>query len=41
MAGDFLVMIDSNGKMKYYLIEDNQIVCEHKSQNPIVKVFPN
>jgi len=41
MAGDFLLMIDANGKLKYYLIEDNTTICEHKSQNPIVKVFPN
>jgi WD repeat-containing protein 19 len=41
MAGDFLIMIDALGKMKYYLIEDNATICEHKSQNPIVKVFPN
>jgi WD repeat-containing protein 19 len=41
MAGDFLILIDSLGKIKYYLIEDNAVICEHQSQNPIVKVFPN
>lgn len=41
IAGDFLLMIDANGKLKYYLIEDNSIICEHKTQNQIVKVFPN
>jgi len=41
MAGDFLIMVDAQGKMKYYLMEDNSTICEHKSQNPIVKVFPN
>lgn len=41
MAGDFLIMVDANGKLKYYLIDDNATICEHKSQNPIVKVFPN
>lgn len=34
-------MIDSQGKLKYYLIEDNSVITEHKSENPIVKVFPN
>lgn len=29
------------GKLRYYLIEDNTMVSEHRSQNPIVKVFPN
>ena len=41
MAGDFLLLVDAYGKLKYYLIEDNSTICEHKSQNPIVKVFPN
>jgi hypothetical protein len=31
MAGDFLIMIDAMGKIKYYLIEDNSTICEHKS----------
>jgi len=37
----FLLMVDSTGKLRYYFIEDNSIVSEHRSQNPIVKVFPN
>lgn len=41
MAGDFLLMIDANGKLKYYYIEDNATICEHKSQNPLIKIFPN
>lgn len=31
MAGDFLIMIDAQGKLKYYLIEDNAVICEHKT----------
>lgn len=31
MAGDFLIMIDANGKLKYYLIDDNATICEHQS----------
>mmetsp|Transcript_39593 Transcript_39593/g.38130 ORF Transcript_39593/g.38130 Transcript_39593/m.38130 type:complete len:204 (+) Transcript_39593:3-614(+) len=34
-------MVDSNGKLRYYFIDDNSIVSEHRSQNPIIKVFPN
>ena len=41
LAGDFLIMIDQTGKLKYYLIEDNAVICEHKPENPITKVFPN
>ena len=38
---DFLLMVDTQGKLKYYLMEDNSIISEHRSQNPITKVFPN
>lgn len=41
MAGDFLIMIDAQGKIKYYLIEDNTTIAEYKSENPITKVWPN
>lgn len=41
MAGDFLLMIDAQGKLKYYLINDNATILEHRSDNPIVNVFPN
>lgn len=41
MAGEFLIMIDAHGKVKYYLMEDNSVLSEHKSENSIVKVFPN
>jgi len=34
-------MVDAKGKLKYYLIEDNSVISEHASTNPIVKVFPN
>lgn len=37
----FLFMIDNTGKLKMYLIDDNTFIAEHRSQNPIVKVFPN
>jgi WD repeat-containing protein 19 len=41
IAGDFMILVDAQGKLKYYLIEDNATVCEFKSENPIVKIFPN
>ena len=41
MAGDFLILVDASGKIKYYLIEDNATICEFKTNNPIVKIFPN
>jgi hypothetical protein len=27
--------------LKYYIIEDNSTIAEHKGENPIVKIFPN
>ena len=41
LADSFLLMIDNAGKLIYYLIEDAAFVTEHKSDNPLVKVFPN
>lgn len=41
MADAFLVCIDSTGRLQFYLMEDNSIVAEFRSQNPIIKVFPN
>lgn len=41
MAADFLLMIDAKGVLKYYLIADNSTILEHRSDNKIVKVFPN
>ena len=41
MAGEFLLMVDAKGVLKYYLIADNSTILEHSSANPIVKVFPN
>ena len=41
IAGDFLLMIDQQGTLRYHLIEENSTIVEHSSQNPIVKVFPN
>lgn len=41
MADSFLLMIDNSGKLIYYLIEDGAFVTEHRSENPLVKVFPN
>jgi WD repeat-containing protein 19 len=41
LADSFLLMIDTAGKLVFYLIEDGSFITEHKGQNPLVKVFPN
>ena len=41
LIDSFLLLVDTLGKLKYYLIEDNTIISEHRSTNPVVKVFPN
>lgn len=28
ISGDFLLMVDSKGSLKYYLIEDNSVIAE-------------
>jgi hypothetical protein len=29
----FLIMLDANGKLMYYLIEDQALLVEHQTQN--------
>jgi hypothetical protein len=29
----FLIMLDANGKLMYYLIEDQALLVEHEGQN--------
>ena len=41
LTEEFLIMIDISGKLKYYLIEENQVISEFNPENPIEKVFPN
>ena len=41
LANSFLYMVDNAGKLRIYLIDDNTFISEHRSQNPITKVFPN
>ena len=41
IANDFLIMLDSSGKLMYYLIEDQAQLIEYASENPIERIFPN
>ena len=41
MTAHFLIMLDNTSKLKFYHIEDKNIVMEHKSDNPILRIFPN
>ena len=34
-------MVDTEGKMQYFLIEDDAFILEHRGSNSITKVFPN
>lgn len=34
-------MLDNASKLKFYHIEDKNVVMEHKSDNPILRFFPN
>lgn len=37
----FLISLDNSSKVKFYHIEDKNVVMEHKPDNPILRMFPN
>lgn len=41
LTDQFLIMVDTSGNLRYYLIEENQVISEFSPENPIEKVFPN
>ena len=41
LTKNFLIMLDNASRLKYYHIEDQNMILEHKSDNPIVRIFPN
>lgn len=41
LTDEFLIMTDIAGKLKYYFIEENQVISEFNPENPIERVFPN
>lgn len=41
MNKTFLISLDNSSKIKFYHIEDKNVVMEHKPDNPILRMFPN
>ena len=41
MNRTFMIMLDNTSKLKFYHIEDKNVVMEHKPDNSILRVFPN
>jgi len=44
MTESFLILLDSDGCVKFYLIENADeapLVMQHRGENQIVRVFPN
>ncbi|EAR82687.2 WD40 repeat protein (macronuclear) [Tetrahymena thermophila SB210] len=42
LTNDFLIMLDSSGKIRYYHLEDQQFVVEYKPADcQLVKIYPN
>ena len=41
MTEQFLLLVDTAGRLRYYLIEENTVITEFRPENPIVRVFPN
>jgi hypothetical protein len=37
----FLIYLDSTSRLKFYHIEDKNVIMEHKPDNPILRIFPN
>jgi hypothetical protein len=37
----FLIYLDNTSRLKYYHIEDKNVIMEHKPDNPILRIFPN
>jgi hypothetical protein len=33
--------LDNTSRLRFYHIEDKNVVMEHKHDNPILKMFPN
>ena len=36
-----MIMLDNTSKLKFYHLEDKNVIMEHKSDNAILKIFPN
>lgn len=41
LTEEFLIMLDEAGRLRYYYIDANSIIADYKSENPLMKVFPN
>lgn len=41
MNKTFMILLDNTSKLKFYHIEDKNVVMEHKPDNPILRMFPN
>ena len=41
MNKTFMIMLDNTSKLKFYHIEDKNVVMEHKPDNSILRIFPN
>ncbi|MBK8156546.1 MAG: hypothetical protein IPK55_11385 [Streptococcus sp.] len=39
LTEDFLIIVDKNGRLKYFLADENTMVSEFRPENPIEKVF--
>jgi hypothetical protein len=37
----FLIYLDNTSRLKFYHIEDKNVIMEHKPDNPILRIFSN
>lgn len=41
MTKQFLIFLDNTSRLKFYHLEDKNVIMEHKPDNPILRAFPN
>ena len=41
MTKVFFIYLDNTSRLKYYHLEDKNVIMEHKPDNPILRIFPN
>lgn len=41
LTRSFLISLDNTSKVKYYHLEDKNVIMEHKPDNPVLRMFPN
>ena len=41
LSDHFLILLDSNGKLKFFHLQDQQMIIEYQSDKQIARIYPN